>query len=148
MILISYQRALTIANPGDHYYETTTLFGNLARGRLLQNNLFEIWLFIRCYMRTILGIETRNGMLLVNKLAFHPNAAAYLFMSTYLYVAQGSPNLVERNMRQMKIGTAGVCYMRGDSREVVPALAAAMPEVQYRYILSTPATSQKTHGPT
>ena len=74
-------------------------------------------------------------MSLVNKLAFHPNAAACLVMSTDLYVEQGSPNLVERNLRQMKIGTAGVCCVRGDSREVVPALAAAMLEVQYEYIL-------------
>lgn len=32
MILMSHQRALAVANPGDHYYETTTLFSNLARG--------------------------------------------------------------------------------------------------------------------
>jgi len=73
-------------------------------------------------------------MSLVNKLAFHPNAAACLVMSTDLYVEQGSPNLVERNLRQMGIDTAGVCYVRGDSREVVPALAAAMPEVRYKHI--------------
>ena len=35
MISMSHHRASAVANPGDHYYETTTLFGNLARGRLL-----------------------------------------------------------------------------------------------------------------
>jgi predicted O-methyltransferase YrrM len=102
---------------------------------LLQNNLFEIWLFLRYYPYTILEIGTRTGMSLFNKLAFRPNGAACLIMSTDLYVEQGLPNLVERNLRQMKIGTSGVCYMRGDSQEVVPALAAAMAEVRYKYIL-------------
>lgn len=135
MILMSHQRALAVANPGDHYYETTTLFGNLSRGRIVQKNLFEIWLFLRCYPRMILEIGTRTGVSLVNKLAFHPNAAACLILSVDLYVEQGSPDLVERNLRQMGIDTSGVCYVRGDSREVVPALSQAMPEVRYEYIL-------------
>ncbi len=135
MILVSHQRALAVANTGDHYYETTTLFGNMARGRLLQKHLFEIWLFLRCYPRTILEIGTRTGMSLVNKLAFQPDAAAWLVMSIDLYVEQGLPNLVEGNLQQMEIDTARVCYVRGDSWEVVPALAAAMPEVRYEYIL-------------
>ena len=135
MILMSHQRALAVENPGDHYYETTTLFGNLAGGRIVQENLFEIWLFLRCYPRTILEIGTRIGVSLVNKLAFHPNAAACLVMSVDLYVEQGSPDLVERNLRQIGIDTAGVCYVRGDSSEVVPELAKAMPDVRYEYIL-------------
>ena len=35
----------------------------------------------------------------------------------------------------MGISTAGVCDVRGDPQKGVPALAAAMPEVRYEYIL-------------
>ncbi len=135
MVLMSHQRALSVANPGDLYYDPATVFDNLSRGRVVQKNLFEIWLFLRCYPLRILEIGTRSGMSLVNKLAFHPNPAACTVVSVDLYVEQGSPEAVAHNLEQMGIATDGVCFVRGDSREAVPALAAAMPELRYDYIL-------------
>ncbi len=135
MVLLSHRRALSAANPDDPYYDPATMFENIARGRVVQKNLFEIWLFLRCYPTRILEIGTRTGLSLVDKLAFHPNPSACLTVSVDLYVEQGSPALVERNLQRMGIATDGICYVRGDSREAVPALARAMPELRYDYIL-------------
>ncbi|MBT4687301.1 MAG: class I SAM-dependent methyltransferase [Rhodospirillaceae bacterium] len=135
MVLLSQKRALKATNPDDTYYDDDRIFSDIRNGRMLQKNLYEIWLFQRAYPSTILEIGTRTGLSLANKLAFHPSPAECCIVSVDLYIEQGSPEVVEKNLRQLGIDTAGICYVRGNSLEVLPALTKALPKIEYDYIL-------------
>lgn len=135
-MLLLQVRVLHDANPGDPYFDPARVQRMLERGRRIEKSLFEIRLFLRYRPSTILEIGTRSGLSLANKLAFVPPEHRVAVFCVDPFVEQGSPRIVRDNLRRLGVRRdEDLHFLTGDSKAIVPALAAALGEPGFDYVL-------------
>jgi predicted O-methyltransferase YrrM len=134
-VLLHHRRALQPHNPGDPYFDPADVDRLRAAGRRIEKNLFEIWLFLRWRPATLLEIGTRTGLSLCNKLAFLDHRPATTTICVDPYFEQGAPRVVRGNLRRLGAPTDDVHFLVGDSKTMVPALAQALPDLRFDYVL-------------
>jgi predicted O-methyltransferase YrrM len=134
-VLLFQMRLLHGANPGDPYFDPRHHQDWREAGREVEKSLFEIWLYLRAPGPRILEIGTRTGLSLISKLAFVPREVRTTVFCLDLFVEQGSPQAVRRNLRRLRLSDEDVFFLVGDSKHTLPALVSELPALRFDHVL-------------
>jgi predicted O-methyltransferase YrrM len=114
-----YAQLLQLAD-GDYFFETYQVIA---------------WAALRLHPRRIMEIGTRNGGSLVQLLSLYHRHDEMQVVCFDLWHEIGSPGSVRRNLRRLNIPVGVVEFIRGDSRQTVPAFKQKRPDARFDYIL-------------
>jgi len=132
-VVLHTARILAPHNRQDYYYEQLL--------RLADDDYFFetyqviAWAALRLRPRRIMEIGTRNGGSLVQLLSMYHRYDGMQVVCFDVWREIGSPRSVRRNLRRLSIPADMVEFIRGDSRQTIPAFVQQRPDAHFDYVL-------------
>jgi predicted O-methyltransferase YrrM len=134
--LLDVVRALRPLNrPDDKYFDTDRLEQRRNAGETHLKDLFAMWLAATVGPASILEIGCRTGRSIALQLSSHRSPGQCLVVLVDPFVEMGSPNVVRANLKRLGLPTRSVFPLVGTSETLVPAVAQALPELRFDYVL-------------
>jgi predicted O-methyltransferase YrrM len=132
-VVLHTARILAPYNRQDYYYKELL--------RLADDDYFFetyqviAWAALRLRPQRIMEIGSRNGGSLVQLLSMYHRYDGMQVVCFDLWREIGSPRSVRRNLQRLSIPTDMVEFIRGDSRQTVPAFKQKRPDAHFDYVL-------------
>jgi predicted O-methyltransferase YrrM len=132
-VVLSTARVLAPHNRRDYYYDQ--LFQLADQGYFFETYQVVAWAALRLRPRRIMEIGTRNGGSLVQLLSLYHRYDGMQVVCFDLWREIGSPRSVRRNLCRLNIPPDIVEFIRGDSRQTLPAFKQERPDARFDYVL-------------
>ena len=132
-VVLNTVRILAPYNRKDYYY--VQLMQLAEEDYFFETYQVITWAALRLRPRRIMEIGTRNGGSLVQLLSMYHRYDGMQVVCFDLWREIGSPRAVRQNLRRLNIPTDMVEFIRGDSRQTIPAFRQKRPDARFDYIL-------------